>query len=73
VRDTMEFQPVVVCSFISSFLSSLVCTDPGSRGVSISSWTNNLCDGACVLYTGDHAFIRHQSWIVIAKPGWKRG
>jgi hypothetical protein len=69
----MEFQPVVVCFFISS----IVCTDPGSRGlslvVSISSWTNNLCDGACVLDAGDHAFIRHQSWIVMAKSRWKRG
>jgi hypothetical protein len=49
----------------------IVCTDPCAKGlqlvVSITSWTNNLCDNACILDVGDHDFIRRQSWIMYRK------
>ncbi|NKL34519.1 hypothetical protein G9X64_04385 [Rhizobium sophorae] len=35
--------------------------------MSITTWTNNLCDDACILDVGDHEFIRHQSWIMYRK------
>lgn len=49
----------------------IVCTDPCARGlqlvVSITTWTNSLCDSTCILDVGDHDFIRHQSWIMYRK------
>jgi hypothetical protein len=49
----------------------IVCTDPCSRGlqliVSVTSWTNSLCDSACILDEGDHPFIRHRSWVMYRK------
>ena len=32
--------------------------------VSISTWTNNLCDGTCVLDPHVHRFIRHKSYVM---------
>lgn len=49
----------------------VVCTDPCAKGLqlilSVTSWTNNLCDGTCILYAGDHDWIQHQSWIMYRK------
>ena len=49
----------------------IVCTEPCGRGqqllVSVTTWTNSLCDDACVLDVGDHPFIRHRSWIMYRK------
>ena len=46
----------------------VICTDPCEKGlqiiVSISTWTNNLCDGTCVLDPHVHRFIRHKSYVM---------
>lgn len=46
----------------------VVCTDPCKDGfqliVSITSWTNNLCDGTCILQANDHDWLTHQSWVM---------
>lgn len=49
----------------------IVCTDPCGTGlqliVSVSSWTNNLCDGSCILEVGDHGWLTHKSWVMYRK------
>jgi hypothetical protein len=49
----------------------IVCTEPCSKGqqllVSVTTWTNSLCDDACILDVGDHPFIRHKSWVMYRK------
>ena len=50
----------------------VICTDPDADGkvllVSITSWTNDLCDATCVLDAGCHEFIKHKSWAYYRKP-----
>lgn len=49
----------------------IVCTDPCQYGlqliVSVTSWTNDLCDGSCILDVGDHDWIIHKSWVMYRK------
>jgi hypothetical protein len=39
-----------------------ICSDPDKDGncliVPVSTWTNDLCDGTCILERHDHSFIR---------------
>jgi hypothetical protein len=45
----------------------IVCTDACENGnhvlVSITSWTNDLCDGTTRLSKGDHPFVRKDSYM----------
>ncbi|CAN7432153.1 hypothetical protein [Rhizobium sp. LjRoot254] len=49
----------------------VVCTDPDGDGnqliVSITTWTNNLCDAACIIQPHEHAWLRHQSYVFYRK------
>lgn len=49
----------------------VVCTDPCESQlqliVSISGWTNNLCDGSCILEVGDHTWLTKKSWVMYRK------
>ncbi len=49
----------------------VVCTDPCVNGnqiiVSITSWTNDLCDGTCILRAHEHEFLRHKSYVFYRK------
>lgn len=49
----------------------VVCTDPDAAKtqliVSITSWTNNLCDGTCILQPHEHPWLRHQSYVFYRK------
>ena len=49
----------------------IVCTDPCVRGyqmlVSVTTWTNHLCDGTCILEADDHDWLTHQSWVMYRK------
>lgn len=50
----------------------VICTDPDAQHqvllVSITTWTNDLCDATCVLNPGCHEFIRKKSWAFYRKP-----
>lgn len=35
--------------------------------VSVTTWTNNLCDGTCLLQAEDHDWLTHQSWVMYRK------
>lgn len=47
---------------------SIVCCDPNDDGdvviVSISSYVNDLCDDTCILQANDHAWLRHESYVL---------
>lgn len=49
----------------------IVCTDPCPAGnqliVSVTTWTNNLCDGSCILDEKDHEWLKHKSWVIYRK------
>lgn len=49
----------------------VVCTDPCAAGnqiiVSITTWTNDLCDDACILEAHEHEFLRHKSYVLYRK------
>ncbi len=49
----------------------VVCTDPCKNElqliVSITGWTNNLCDSSCVLEVGDHTWLTKKSWVIYRK------
>lgn len=34
---------------------------------SVTTWTNHLCDDACVLGAGDHPFIKVKSYVIYRK------
>lgn len=35
--------------------------------VSVTTWTNNLCDPSCILDVGDHDWLKHKSWVMYRK------
>lgn len=35
--------------------------------VPISTYTNDLCDQTCVVVVGEHAFVRHKSYVLYRK------
>lgn len=45
----------------------VICTNKCSKNmhllVPVTSWTNNLCDSACVLNEHEHSFIKHKSYV----------
>lgn len=45
----------------------VICNDTCKDGmnllVPITSWTNKLCDGTCILLATDHNFIKHKSYV----------
>jgi hypothetical protein len=49
----------------------VVCTDPCENGdqviVSVTTWTNNLCDGTCILQAHEHEWLQHQSYVFYRK------
>jgi hypothetical protein len=49
----------------------VVCTDPCENGyqviVSITTWTNNLCDATCVVQAHEHEWLTHQSYVFYRK------
>lgn len=49
----------------------VVCTDPCKNGnqviVSITTWTNDLCDGTCIMQAHEHEWLTHQSYILYRK------
>jgi hypothetical protein len=49
----------------------VVCTDPCQNGkqviVSITTWTNSLCDATCILQAHEHEWLRHQSYVFYRK------
>lgn len=49
----------------------VVCTDPCENGdqliVSVTTWTNNLCDGTCILQAHEHEWLTHQSYVFYRK------
>jgi hypothetical protein len=49
----------------------VVCTDPCDAGnqviVPITSWTNDLCDNACILQANEHEFLKHKSYVLYRK------
>ena len=49
----------------------VICTDSCENGnqviVSITSYTNELCDKTCVLLAHEHAFLLHKSYVFYRK------
>lgn len=49
----------------------VICNDTDDDGlnllVSVTSWTNDLCDATCRLEQHDHPWIRHSSYILYRK------
>lgn len=47
----------------------VVCALNASEALlaSVTTWTNHLCDGACVLEAGEHPFINVKSYILYRK------
>jgi hypothetical protein len=49
----------------------VICTDACNQGcqllVPICTWTNNLCDGTCVIDPYEHAFLRSKSYVLYRK------
>ena len=50
----------------------VVCTDPDDIGnvilVSITTWTNNFCDGTCILLPHEHQWLyKPKSWVCYRK------
>lgn len=49
----------------------IVCTDQCDHGyhvlVSVTGWTNHLCDGTCRLGAGDHPFLYKDSYVFYRK------
>jgi len=46
----------------------IVCNDPDLNGdvmiVSITTYTNDLCDQTCVLHAHEHPWLRHKSYVL---------
>ncbi len=49
----------------------VVCNDTDANGlnllVSVTSWTNDLCDATCLLKPHEHPWLRHDSYILYRK------
>lgn len=49
----------------------IVCTDPCENGnqvlVSITTWTNDLCDATCILQSYEHPWLTRQSYVFYRK------
>lgn len=49
----------------------VVCTDPDAEGkqvvVSITTWTNDLCDATCIMEAFMHPYLRHKSYVFYRK------
>ena len=50
----------------------IICTDPDDKGqvvlVSVTTWTNDLCDSTCILLEHDHPWLRKpKSWVCYRK------
>ena len=50
----------------------IICTDPDEAGkvvlVSVTTWTNDLCDDTCILLDHDHRWLwKPKSWVCYRK------
>lgn len=49
----------------------VVCNDTDANGenliVSISTYSNNYCDGTCILQAHEHDWLRHESYVFYRK------
>lgn len=49
----------------------IICTDICDKGchvvVPLTTYVNNLCDDTCAIDRGEHAFVKHKSYILYRK------